>query len=610
MGITERQLQNAIKAGATHHGTDRDAYFALLYLRSEFPILTDDRAVSQVAFQPSVTGLNAFHIDRESKNLLLYCFRWTTSSYEVFTEPFNTLLTSGIDLIFAPPQTTGSWGPELDDLTKQLLGEAPSGRSEPLLNSLRAQLFEHRELVRQVFVHFVFNGDVHEVERSEVVRQLREELGKKTGRIQIYFDSRDISVASAFVSERSNLRNIAPVPPSREHALHLDHVVETFGPSGELMRVGFARLADLGAMLSSIGPAFLERNIRAGLSEDEAPNRAITDSLKRMLLTEEEDPRTFVFHHNGVTMAAERCGDGNSDGEVLLSSPRLLNGAQTVTTFERFAQATPLRNNSQRLQEVKVLCKIITRAQREFITRVTINNNRQNPVMPWHLRANDLIQVQLQDWFARELGIYYERQENAFASLEDDDLIRLQVVENKAIKLLLLASTYLAADGRIDKMSHLREVFESDRIYDEVFNDSRLRANPRYVLLCYKTHRVIAKLLEQFGEKTDTRYAFLYRARNLIWALLCQSFLNDKRQRDRAADEFGWDLVVGREFRELMERYARAKVRPILNALVSEEPYASYRAAEKYGFLSTRAIFDRAMEMAKEKYGWRHRSLR
>lgn len=606
MGITERQLRQVQKDGASHGG-DRHAYFAWLYLRNEFPGLTDERAATQVAFQPSETGLNAFHLDKDSKNLLLFCCRWTPA-YESFKDPFAKLLATGLDLIFAPGEMPESLGVDLDGIAAQILGEAPPAKHERFLKTLRAQLYENRALISQVLVHFVFNGSIEDVERSEVVRQLREDLQLKAASARNYFEGRHVSVASAFICERSNLRSVEVVPRARPHTLHVDHVVEAQGPTGELMRVGFASLADLGSMLRSIGPAFLERNVRAGLSEDQAPNRAISETLRRMLVAEDEDPRTFVFHHNGVTMAAERCDD--SPGEVTLLSPRLLNGAQTVTTFERFTRENQLHGNGKRLKQIKVLCKIITRADQEFVTRVTINNNRQNPVMPWHLRANDLIQVQLQDWFAQTLGIYYERQENAFASQGDDELIRLMVVEDRPIKMLLLASTYLAVEGRIDKMSHMREVFESDRVYGDVFHEGRLKEDPRTLLVCYKTQRVIAKLLSQFGEKSDPRYAFLYRSRNLLWALLCQAFLHDAAHREALSEEHGTDLVVSQEFRALMGRYARTRVRPILNAIVREDPYASYLAEERYGFLSTRAIFDRAMEKANVEYGWDHRGLR
>jgi hypothetical protein len=61
---------------------------------------------------------------------------------------------------------------------------------------------------------------------------------------------------------------------------------------------------------------------------------------------------------------------------------------------------------------------------------VTVNNNRQNPVEPWNLRANDLIQLELQDKFRADLQMYYERQENAFDQLSADDLSEYGITED------------------------------------------------------------------------------------------------------------------------------------------------------------------------------------
>lgn len=163
------------------------------------------------------------------------------------------------------------------------------------------------------------------------------------------------------------------------------------------------------------------------MNEEQPVNRAITRALKSIMLDGTEDPSPFAFNHNGVTIAAEKWESREKD--LLITEPRLLNGAQTVTTFARFLK---LNEGNQRLigsqaiaENVKLLCKIITRARPEFVTAVTINNNnRQNPVEPWNLHANDMIQLELQDKFRDDLGIYYERQQNAFAasgSNEDHD---------------------------------------------------------------------------------------------------------------------------------------------------------------------------------------------
>ncbi len=83
------------------------------------------------------------------------------------------------------------------------------------------------------------------------------------------------------------------------------------------------------------------------------------------------------------------------------------------------------------------------RCRAEFITTVTINNNRQNPVEPWSLHANDMIQLELQDKFRDELGIFYQRQERAFENLTDEDLEDQGIREYKAIELPRLARLFL-----------------------------------------------------------------------------------------------------------------------------------------------------------------------
>ncbi len=129
------------------------------------------------------------------------------------------------------------------------------------------------------------------------------------------------------------------------------------------------------------------------------------------------------------------------------------------------------------------------------MTSVTINNNRQNPVEPWNLRANDFIQLELHDKFLNDLGIYYERQERAFEYLSDEELEEQGIVERKSIQLYKLAQTFLVSDGGIDKLSQMHRVFEDDRIYERVFSRARLKAGSRQIVLCYKIQFRLPRLI-------------------------------------------------------------------------------------------------------------------
>jgi AIPR protein len=201
------------------------------------------------------------------------------------------------------------------------------------------------------------------------------------------------------------------------------------------MRVGFVPLMELYGIFRALGQKFFDRNIRAALSPDNAPNKKIREALDRIVLKEAEEPSIFVFRHNGVTLAAERVRI--ADGEMTLHVPRLLNGAQTVSSVARFLEERAdnplLQKNRSRLEEINVLAKIVEDddLSGEFVTQITISNNQQNPVLPWALRAMDNRQVDLADKFRNELGIFYSRQEGAFENLSDDEREELGIEDSK-----------------------------------------------------------------------------------------------------------------------------------------------------------------------------------
>jgi len=254
------------------------------------------------------------------------------------------------------------------------------------------------------------------------------------------------------------------------------------------------------------------------------------------------------------------------------------------------------------------MCRIITDAEPEFITTVTINNNRQNPVEPWNLHANDMIQLELQDKFLDELQIYYERQEEAFVNLSDDDLEDLGIREYKAIELPRLARTFLVSDGEIDKLARFREVFEDDRIYDQVFNPNRLKADARKIVLCYKVQFRVGRLVNDIVDKGANKYAYVHRARNLLWAILCQAILNDPKLEQRA-QEFGSGLSLEAQFTDWLSTFATTRCRFIVADVVADKLYADKVAEGNFSFLRTNAAYKRCMDIAYKRWRWVQKHL-
>ncbi len=560
-----------------------DNAFALLYLEKEFK-LPRDEAARQVFWGRNEYGVDAFHVDPQLKNLYLFQFRWSQAPI-LFRVPFQRLVEVGMDRVF---------------------GQAPPGlQEEQFFLQLKHQMLNYQGAIDRVFIHPVFNGDPQEAERSMVYEKLREDLESKKYLIDQFF-GRPLTMVFQFLSaEGGKLGAIAHQRVTHQYHLHVAQTLERSGPAGEVMWVSFARLMDLHAMFKEMNYRFFERNIRASLSEDAPTNRSLYEAFEKLVLKGEADPSVFAFHHNGVTLFAEKIV--REKDRFVLTEPRLLNGAQSITTLDRFLKDhggdPALKEREASLGELWVMCKIITDARNEFVLEVAINNNRQNPVKPWNLHANDMIQLELQDKLREDLGLYYERQEKAFSNLRLEDLEEMEIKEGKAVELLKLAQVYLASDGELDKMSRLQEVFEEEKDYNEVFSPERLRADFKKVVLCYKVHYRLTRLIREIMEKGEKKYAYLRRARNLIWALLCQALLNDEHLEEYAG-RFGRSLAVENEYVEWLAHLSSSKARFLISAVVDKEPYASKAADERYSFLRTKAVFDQCMDQGKKRFGW------
>jgi hypothetical protein len=589
MAITDRAIDQAFSDLKQTCGGVRNDYFGLLYLEQEFG-LERDRALSQVTFGGNDYGIDGFHFDREKRNLYLFQFKWS-ESHAQFKQSFNRLIDAGMERIFG----AGTQDRQLNQLLQQL----------------KSCLIENEAVIDRVCIHFVFAGDPAEAERSQVLDKLREDLENKKYLIDQRF-GRAVTLVIEFRSARTRkVGSTSHLRKTHTYPISLDEPVTRAGPNGESMTIGFIRAVDLWTMYREMGERFFERNIRAALPEDEAVNRSIQQAIKRIVLDGKDDPRVFAFNHNGVTLFAEALT--TLDGQFKITEPRLLNGAQTVTTFARFLKANEgnklLAERRSELDRIHVMCRIITQASPEFVTMVTINNNRQNPVDPWNLHANDMIQLEIQDKFRDELGIYYERQERAFENLSDDELEEQGITEYKTIELTRLARTFLVSDGEIDKLTRFREVFEDDRVYNQVFNANRLRADARKIVLCYKVQFRLRRLVNDIVDKGANKYAYVQRARNLLWALLCQAILNDAKLEERAED-FGRGLSLEAQYTDWLSSFATTRCRFILSDLVADKTYASKAAEGNFSFMRTNAAYNRSMEIAYKRWKWVEKRLK
>lgn len=583
MAITlDRLTETYTKFKPKYEGVKED-YFAPLFISDKFekPIET---ILDYCAFGKNDYGIDAYYIDKEAKNLYLYQFKWS-DNYELFKETYKRLIKDGIERIFGDPNTDSS--------------------INKLIPKLKLDLEEYKDLINKVYICFVFNGEPEKAEGSRVLESLREELESKKHFIDNFFNNNEITLTIQYISnETKKVNQTSRTKKTFQYDISFKAQSAKRATGNEVLHLGFIKIFDLYKMFVDMKQRLFEKNIRAGLSDDLAPNQAIKKSLKDIVINKKVSPEYFTFHHNGVTLFAEKL-DGEN-GTTKIVEPRVLNGAQTITTLSRFIEDIQKHPNyaeyEMTLKQIEVIGKIITNCSQEFVTQVTISNNKQNPVESWNLRANDLIQLEFEDKF-REDGIFYERQENSFANLRDSDLEELGIEHHKELKIKKLAQTFLAIQGEIDKISEIGKVFETDSLYEKTFQPAFLKSDTRKIILAYKIQFRLNAIIREIESRGENKYFFVKYARNLVWALTIQGLLNDNYI-DDWLENYGNSLSVEADFNSIVKDIGSKKIRIILSELIKQKKYKDYVENGKFSFLKTRVSFIDCMTIANKRYGW------
>ncbi len=584
MAITLDRLNETFKTYKPKFGGFKEDYFAHLFLSDKFNKSIED-VFPYCAIGNNDYGIDGFFIDKETRNLYLYQFKWSTN-FELFKESYRRLIKDGIERIFGNPTVDTALN--------------------PLIARLRNELQEYHNIIDKVYICFVFNGETEKAEGSKVLEYLQEELESRKHFIDSFYGKREITLTIQYISnETKKINQTTRTKKTFQYDINFISQSKKEGPNGEVQHIGFIKLYDLYRMYCDMKQRLFEKNIRAGLSEDNAPNQAINKSLKDIVINKKVDPSYFTFHHNGITLFAQKLTLDN--GITSIIEPRVLNGAQTVSTLAKFIddnQKNPnFQDSIELLKEIEVIGKVIEKCDVEFITQITISNNKQNPVEPWNLRANDDIQCEFADKF-QEDGIYYERQENSFNNLSYSDLDDLGIKEQvKYIEIIKLAQTFFAFQGEIDKISEMRKVFEMDSLYEKAFPRNYLRADSRKIVLGYKIISRLGRIIREIEARGADKYYFVRYARNLIWALLTQGILNDDNL-DFLLENYGTSLSMETDFTNYLNIIASRKIRPILSELITQKKYREYMEQEKYSFLKTRNAFNDCMEIARKRHGW------
>lgn len=588
--LTLRELHKRLKP--VHGGVWQDC-FAVAYLMRTFKI-SEEEAAEYCAFGSHDYGFDAYYLSEQRRNLYLYQFKYS-NDHKQFAPSLERIATDGLERIFGDPKQ--------------------DQQQNRLLDSLKAALYEQGAVVERVFIQCVFLGDVRKAEDNKHLESLREDLESRRHFLETYF-KRPVDLAFEYVSESKNGQpKSGPSITTSHHEFPLDlgeQYQKIATEHGHELYLGTIPLVQLAGYYTAMKHKLFARNIRFGLGHDTAPNRAIRRSLEAILFNGTDDPAAFTFFHNGVTISAEALRTGP---EMRIVEPRVLNGAQSITSVEKFladnAKNPMLVKAQDKLSKLRVIARVIVTppGEADFVTRVTINNNRQNPVEPWNLRANDAIQLQFEDAFFEQLQIFYERQEGAFEAMSTSELEEAGVQPGRAIELTRFAKTILASQGEVKKMSNLQDLFESDPSYQKTFRSSYLDCDLRRWVLAYKVQRALNVMTSAIHEQGETKYWYIFQARNLLWALAIQGMLNESEKKlEELCREYGTDLKLPTGFREYLRNLASSRLRFIVGA-VAEKDFAEELKLSKTKWLTATDTFDQCMVYARKLYKWEKASI-
>jgi hypothetical protein len=203
-------------------------------------------------------------------------------------------------------------------------------------------------------------------------------------------------------------------------------------------------------------------NIRTYLGSQTYTNASLLDAFLGMKKngTIEE----FPFLHNGMTLTGDDLRPEQSGGRWYLSidHPKIINGAQSLFTYEQYASREDKPVNP--LVLVKVVIPYPAENEEHesgnFVRLVTMANNRQNPVFSYHLRAADDLQFFIWQKMQAE-GFYYIYKEGVRPKTRTRKLeVRMRPE---------LSKTMLLLDCKISESRASDQIFDQESFYQRCF---------------------------------------------------------------------------------------------------------------------------------------------
>lgn len=267
---------------------------------------------------------------------------------------------------------------------------------------------------------------------------------------------------------------------------------------------------EIAMILSKYKNSILKYNPRSYLDlQKGSVNEKIANSIENIQTNE------FALFNNGITMLSDETKYSDTVGkrntaEVLVTNPQIINGGQTAYTLSILYDKHLASNTLDVFKDKEVLLKIISFNENEgrisdrlkLIEDISIATNQQSPVYEADRRANDKVQIKLQELIYNDFGLYYERKLGEFGDgIHKKYIDRSQIIDREQFLRICLAVQDEPVRARSNSINKLFEKRSFDAIIPEDLDYRRC-------IYTYMAFEQIPKYGSQsFNVKNMARYA-------------------------------------------------------------------------------------------------------
>jgi len=342
-----------------------------------------------------------------------------------------------------------------------------SGNNTSPNQKLRIKIAEVRKLIEDGEIEAIELLYIHNCAESE---QVRTELETCKSHLAGRFSDKEIEITCKELGVKSLEKLYIALSQQivvKEDINFNGELIDSIQGDGWTSHVGFANGSWLNSLFKAHGAELFSANYRGFMGLN---RKKINSSIKS---TAEASPKDFFVFNNGVSILTTKFNKNKN----ILEGISIINGAQTTGSIGSV-------QDIQKLEGLKVLCKVIECNDSEKVKKIVQYNNTQNHITTWDHYSNSTEQKQVEAEF-RTLGYSYSLKRGF------ENTGSVFGIESVAQPLIALHGDYASANrGK-------NYVFDTKSAYDNAFNDSKAQ----HILCAYTISKAIERVKAQIKSK-------------------------------------------------------------------------------------------------------------